>query len=123
MIKDKYLKTLINATEDEKKEMRIQLRPVELRINFLKTMSDEQITRLGNMLAYFFPKKYTEQFLVGNNAITSIEDTTFAEDFRKDYNISNKFEGWERIRANNLFKMLRENPNLTATEYIEKIGL
>ncbi len=92
-------------------------------INFLKTLSDDELNLIGNSLYWLFPKYPIDYIVKFANKRREGVDYTFVDDFRNTYNLSDKYTTKDKIIGKRLVAELQKNPNLTATEYIEMMGL
>ncbi len=107
MIKQKYLDVFDNLTPADKSLFADQECPVEPRITFLKKMTDEEIRLMGNAMYGIFPKRCGEQFF------SRAEETSFADDFRKEYGIGKKFRPCDRKLVRSLLNSLNNTPELS----------
>ncbi len=90
-------------------------------LSFLKSLSDEQIKMIGNSLYWLYPKYPVDYISKFANNRTSEVDYSFADEFRKDYGLPNKYTSIDKARGARLVRMLKENPKLTAAEFIAEV--
>lgn len=100
MIKDKYLEIFFNPPNSSDESSFL---PRSTIVIFLKTFSDEQITKLGNSIFWLYPQKIFKQ--ISNQRNKNI-DYSFVDEFRREYNISNKYTIQEKIIGARLRKKL-----------------
>lgn len=118
MIKEEFLKPF----KLKKCETMFNISP-DVCIFFLRSMSKEQISKLGNSLRVLFPRKpinYQRQF---SNNKDFCDNWDFVNEFRKEYNISNKYTLKDKGIGLKLASSLYKNPKMTATEFIEKYNI
>lgn len=87
MIKDKYIEPFLTK-EGQRDIMFTNRLSSELIIKYLKNLSDEEIAKLGNALAWLYPKDILTAFIRNDK---SNKYYGFVNDFRREYNISNRF--------------------------------
>lgn len=87
MIKDKYIKPLLSK-EGQREVLFTHGLKAENIIEYLQSLSDDKISELGNALAWLYPSYILRAFLSDDKNNKYYD---FANDFRKEYNISSKF--------------------------------
>ena len=117
MIKDKYLEPFYkkNINLDIYIEKNIKVEDI---INFLKKMDEEDIKKIGNSIAFLYPKEIMYQFTDDKYAVK-----TFANVFRADYKLKDDYNLTVKHIGLALIKNLQKNNNLTPKEFIKKNNL
>lgn len=87
---------------------------LETSISFLESASDEDLKRLGHAVLYFTSPPLMQKLSSWyNNSV----DCSFMKEYRDYYGIS-QMTSADKILGSRLIRQLKDNPNLTAKEFL-----
>lgn len=87
-------------------------------VSFLKTASDEELQKIGRAIFYIFPSNIREQ--LANNRKDTI-DYSFIDDYIKTYHLHSVTTAKDKAIGGALISLLRDNPEMNATEFCKNI--
>lgn len=87
-------------------------------VSFLKTASDDELQKMGRAIFYLFPSNIRKQ--LANNRKDTI-DYSFIDDYIKTYHLHSVTTPKDKAIGSALISLLRDNPEMNATEFCENI--
>lgn len=107
MIKDKYLGPFLSKEGEREMVLTHGIRSKYI-VEFMRSLSDEEISDYGNALVWLYPPRILEAFIEND---PSNEFYNFAMDFRRDYKISKEFTMVDKHMGIKLIKKIKRDKN------------